>query len=398
MKRLLAVLLAMCLLSGCVASIGDAEMKADGTGHAKVSVGFSKSAIELYNEMAAEEGEEQLDITDATEFTYDGIAFVGTEVEFDFDDPAELADTFNVMQESEDTGAVDLGWFSFEQEGADTLTFIVDTNEYTGEVETEDAEETDPKLQKILDEMRVIYTFNFFGDVSQTAGRRLSAFTVKGNTLVIDYLKLAQENRGDEIFRFTVKGANIPTGKSASFPDVRQGDWFYDPVISMANAGLIKGRASGLFCPQDRMTKAEFLAVVMRAHIGEAHDNLTAGQKGAPWWDKYYTLAESEEIVAAETFPYLAMELPITREEMAQIAYGLILANFADEEYNLFTAAKGIPDFDEVSENFDEAVAYCYADGILKGRDASGKFYPTENLTRAEASTVLSRVYERILG
>ena len=388
MKKIMTMILAVLLLTGCVGSVGDANMQKDGSGACTVSVGYTEEVIGLINEIAAENGGETVDLSALESFSRDGVTFYGNVLEFSFEDPAELADTLNALQGHEDN-TVELGTFSFEDDG-DALTLNIRTTENTGAVGSEDE-----AYAELVADARVVYTFRFFGDVAQTAGRELDAFEVGGNTLTVDYVKISEAAVGEETFSFTVNGAEIPTWKSVSFPDVKVGDWFYDNVISMANAGLIQGRASGKFCPQHLMTKAEFGAVAVRALIGEAQENLLVGKK-SPWWDKYYTAAVEGELLDPELFPYEGMDMSMTREEMAQIAYALIRANYADNAFDFEETVASVPDFAQVSEDFSEAVAYCYSDGILKGRDDSGAFYPKAYMTRAEASAVMNRVLERI--
>ncbi|MBQ3055395.1 MAG: S-layer homology domain-containing protein [Oscillospiraceae bacterium] len=397
MKKILAMLLAVLMLSGCVASIGDAEMKADGTGSCTVQVGYSEAAVEQTRKFLEEnEGDTtgfDAEFETLKPFVFDGIKFYGEEVNFAFEDPAELADTLNAIHGLENS-TVDIGRFVFEQEG-ETLTLSLTVQESTGKISNE-AMEVDPEMEEMLEDVRLVYTFRFFDKLEQTSGRKLDAFKIEDNTLTIDYIKLAEQAKEDEeTFSFTVSNANIPTAKSASFPDVKQDDWFYDNVISMANAGLIVGRENGMFCPQDQMTKAEFITVAVRTYLGEARENLLFGKED-PWWDKYYTAAVSGWLIEEELFPREKMDLPLTREEMAQIALDLIVESYVDKELDTYTAYEKIPDRAEVDEAFKEAVAYCYADGILQGRDASGAFQPKAHMTRAEASTVMSRVLERI--
>ncbi|MEE0776225.1 MAG: S-layer homology domain-containing protein, partial [Bacillota bacterium] len=42
-----------------------------------------------------------------------------------------------------------------------------------------------------------------------------------------------------------------------NFSDVKQGQWFYDSVMNLANAGYIDGMGNGIFAPNDNATRAQ---------------------------------------------------------------------------------------------------------------------------------------------
>ena len=92
---------------------------------------------------------------------------------------------------------------------------------------------------------------------------------------------------------------------AASFTDVKQGDWYYETVTEMTEKGLFNGKGNNLFCPNDTMTKAEFLAVTMRIICPGA--NLKA-ENTLAWWQPAYNLAIQTEIIDSVVFPADSME------------------------------------------------------------------------------------------
>jgi hypothetical protein len=55
----------------------------------------------------------------------------------------------------------------------------------------------------------------------------------------------------------------------------------------------------------------------------------------------------------------------------------------------------GIKDYDEIDESYTSYVYGAFLSGLIKG-DSEGYFHPKDNLTRAEASTVLYRFLYRL--
>lgn len=49
-----------------------------------------------------------------------------------------------------------------------------------------------------------------------------------------------------------------------SFPDAKESDWFYDAVMTMADAGVIVGSDDGCYHPNDPVTWAQMIAMLYR--------------------------------------------------------------------------------------------------------------------------------------
>lgn len=49
-----------------------------------------------------------------------------------------------------------------------------------------------------------------------------------------------------------------------TFTDVKEGDWFYDSVIALAKAGIVEGYGDGTFKPEESITRAEFVTIMVR--------------------------------------------------------------------------------------------------------------------------------------
>ncbi len=202
---------------------------------------------------------------------------------------------------------------------------------------------------------------------------------------------------------------------AAGFTDVNQSDWYYETVTEMTEKGLFVGKGNNLFCPNDTMTKAEFLAVTMRIICPDA--NLKA-EDGKAWWQGAYNLAKQAEIVDEIIFPADSMEDCITRQEMAYISSMAFFAqkdgNPDDKEYKDtvllatqvslsahnsqeygFDLRNTIPDYDDIEKDYKVSAVIAYATGLLGGVDDTGRFAPKDTLTRAEGATVLCRLIRK---
>lgn len=180
---------------------------------------------------------------------------------------------------------------------------------------------------------------------------------------------------------------------AASFTDVKQGDWYYETVTEMTDMGLFKGKGNNLFCPNDTMTKAEFITVVVRAVYPSADISSDTGEK---WWQGAYDIARSTFFwwEHENEFSIDSMEQAINRQEMAFLSVRAlelsgdiiaIEANLADSTH--------IPDIKDADPLYMHYLREAYVGGLITGDD-KGYFNPQANLTRAEASTVIYRIVE----
>ena len=191
---------------------------------------------------------------------------------------------------------------------------------------------------------------------------------------------------------------NLTTFANTNFTDVKETDWYYETVTEMAERGLFAGKGNNLFCPHDKMTKAEFIAVVVRSLFPNEDLTLKHGEK---WWMPTYSIAletgliTENEITSSGSGTFLYgttvtrvsdLEQPIQRQMMAMISVRAleILGETDVKAYN----EDYIPDYSDVGTHYRYYVCKAYGAGIIVG-DENGNFNPKNTLTRAEASTVL---------
>lgn len=57
--------------------------------------------------------------------------------------------------------------------------------------------------------------------------------------------------------------SSVSSVSGISFPDVRQGDWFYDDVLRSLDFGIVNGYEDGTFKPQNNITYQEFIKMLV---------------------------------------------------------------------------------------------------------------------------------------
>lgn len=378
----LMLVMALCcsLLTGCMGTIIDVKVNADGSGTMVLSAGMTKEGLAM---MSGVENPEDVDLTGLTAFTYNGVTYYG---EVGTEKFANL-DEFNGLLKSEDmeenTNGVDSGDISLVQnkDGSFTLTLIAtaETGNTDDMEESAESQAIDPAMvEAMLKEFAIVESFEFPSEVKQIAGPT-GGITIKGNKLTIDLMKLDTVESGEVKYVFTTGEVDESevVKQPITFKDVKKGAWYYDAVMAMADGGLVLGVGNDMFNPEGLLTYAQFCQILARA------DNLETGAKDGYW--AYYAvescIAEGYILDRGAITPK-NYDVPITREAAVAAMYKARPVDL--KKPNVELHEKDIPDFDTISDVFKSDILEAYRQGITNGMDSNRTFNPFGVLTRAQ--------------
>lgn len=173
---------------------------------------------------------------------------------------------------------------------------------------------------------------------------------------------------------------NVFTG----FSDI-SGHWAEKNILAMYHKGIINGFTDGTFRPEDNVTRAEFVKMFVSAlnlEIGGAvqFDDVVPED----WHYAYIATAFNAGIVNGVGTGFNP-DGAITRQDASAIVYRAIMAGEVAEGVTFADDA-------EIADYAKAAVAALSAKGIILGSD--GYFNPTDNMTRAEAATIIQRILQ----
>ena len=168
---------------------------------------------------------------------------------------------------------------------------------------------------------------------------------------------------------------------SASFSDVRPGDWFGSAVASIATVGVVEGIGGNRFDPQGHLTVAQLITMLERSQYGQ----LTGG---SAWYSAYLGQAGRDGIIYASD--NLNPGADITRAQTALI-FSRFIEHF-NPQWAKNRATSAPADLAETPQEYRNAVEKTYAWDLIHG-DTDNRFNPNNTLTRAEASQVLYNYY-----
>ncbi len=173
---------------------------------------------------------------------------------------------------------------------------------------------------------------------------------------------------------------------SNNFVDVAASNWAMPSIKACYEYALMYGSSNTKFNPSGELTIAEALVMADRVHsiynTGE-----TAVFSGTPWYAPYEAYAITNGIIAETDFADITKKA--TRAQMAYIFFNSI----PEWEFTEINSISRIPDV-SVSHTYFHEIKGLYNAGILTGSDSKGSFYPDNNITRAEAAAIISRVVD----
>lgn len=185
---------------------------------------------------------------------------------------------------------------------------------------------------------------------------------------------------------------------STTFTDMSN-HWAEKAVNDMGSRFIINGIGNDLFNPDKDITRAEFVAIVVRAlglQLVEG-DSIYSDVSAKDWYSRAVSTAVSYQLINGfEDGTFRPLD-KVTREQaMTIIAKAMKLTVLqsgtagkkADELLRPFTDVK------EVSSWAIQGAAECLESGIITGRQAA-ILAPKANMTRAEVATIIQRLLEK---
>ena len=210
---------------------------------------------------------------------------------------------------------------------------------------------------------------------------------------------VAVTEQADGTYTFTMPNGQVTVTVTFAeaplpFPDVTEGDWFYDAVRYAYETGLMDGVGDSLFAPNSQTTRAQLVTILYRLE-GEPEVSGTSGftdVEAGTWYTDAVAWAAANGIVNGTTDTTFAPGEDITREQLVTVLY-----RYAESKgYDVSASAdlSGYPDAGQVQDYAQPAMAWAVAEGIVEGVD--GTLNPAGNATRAQIATILMRFCEGV--
>ncbi|KRE51284.1 S-layer homology domain-containing protein [Paenibacillus sp. Soil522] len=168
--------------------------------------------------------------------------------------------------------------------------------------------------------------------------------------------------------------------------------WAGKAIEAIASKGITEGMAPGIFGPNDRITRAEFAKMVVRAFNLELNDAVEQFDdvKGNEWFAPYAQVAFQTGIINGRAPGKFVPNARITRAEMAtMVTRALKVSKGAVDVKDVGSELAKFKDSSGVHPSLRSGVAFAANHGLIVGN--KGKFLPNANASRAEAAVIVYR-------
>lgn len=206
-------------------------------------------------------------------------------------------------------------------------------------------------------------------------------------TAVTDTIRyVACDNKGE--FRFV--GEIVFTTKAKVviytkyFSDVTRNDWFYDEVMTLAEAGIINGMTTTTFEPLSEVTYGQALKLIMMA---AGYPNIAP--TGTHWASGFLTVAQTDSLVST-ALTESNLDLKIRRNDIAQIAAKALKLPASTLTTSPFADVT-------VGSTYASYIFSLYDAGIITGStNLQGEtvYYGVNSIRRSEMAAIVLRMNE----
>lgn len=217
--------------------------------------------------------------------------------------------------------------------------------------------------------------------------------------LITVFMSLAPMVVAEEIFPdliiqvFDEKGRPVKDKDTKEF--VYENHWATKDIMKSTKIGLIVGyeKEDGTFVfkPEQSISRAEFIKMAMILSTNRTFDFDTIPTNLNHWAGKYVKVAEMQNVIEKGKYTEKNLDDPITRIEMICIL-SRIQINMKGIQQNRDGKLQ-YTDIDKLTEEEKALLLHAAKYTLIRDMLETTTFKPAQNLTRAEATVAIMRIY-----
>ncbi|MNW47197.1 Endo-1,4-beta-xylanase A precursor [compost metagenome] len=209
----------------------------------------------------------------------------------------------------------------------------------------------------------------------------------------LELVKKAKYDANNGVVAFTPnqEGAYVALNVPISFNDLGKAEWARNVIESLASREIVKGTGEGLFNPNQAITRAQFVHMLISAldlkGTNNGSDFTDIPQDS--WYVASVSIAKQLGIVTGRSDGKFDGNATITREEMAVLVYRAAMAAKLLDDVAI--GKTGFTDEAAFSGYAKDAIHSMNDKGIIQGV-GNGQFQPKGLATRAQAAKVIYEI------
>jgi len=174
-----------------------------------------------------------------------------------------------------------------------------------------------------------------------------------------------------------------------NFKDVVSDAWYAKAVSFIAAREITKGTGSGNFSPEAKLTRGQFIVMLMRAYAiaPDLNPQDNFADAGSAYYTSYLAAAKRLGISAGVGDNMFAPEKEITRQEIFTLLYNALKAIGQLPQNDSGKVLSDFSDAEQIDAWAKDALNLLVRAGIIGG--SNGKLSPLNTTTRAEMAQVL---------
>lgn len=188
----------------------------------------------------------------------------------------------------------------------------------------------------------------------------------------------------------TNEKTNNPSVSESIFSDLSSHGWAKESIEELYNKGIVNGKSDGQFAPDDLLTRAEAVKIIVLAFF-DIDASATCDFSDVPensWMYPYIATAYELGIINGYSDNLSGAGESITREDLSVMimraahSAGVTLGSGVQADFS---------DSEQISEYAKDAVSALSGAGIINGM-GDGSFAPKSNATRAQTAKIIAGI------
>jgi uncharacterized repeat protein (TIGR02543 family) len=181
------------------------------------------------------------------------------------------------------------------------------------------------------------------------------------------------------------------------FEDLENYTWAKEAVEALAARGVIQGTGAQAYSPEQNISRADFVTLIMRmfaleAELSESYRDVAAHQ----YYSDFISMAKTLGILSSQEDQFHPF-MPITRQDMMVIlSKALKISGKAEKLYLSEKTYRTFDDSEMVAEDAIEDVDFMIRADIIHGME--NRINPLATTTRAEVAQMLYNVMGKLYG
>lgn len=225
----------------------------------------------------------------------------------------------------------------------------------------------------------------------------ITMFGINENEQIINFRGFMLDKTKEVLTRTkTIEFPLIPVVNKIIYKDLEEYSWAKEYIEESAAKGILNGKEEGIYAPEQNISRAEFVTLLVNALELEFVDKKSSfvDVNEDDWYYDYIVTADSYDLISGIDLYEFMPEESITRQDIV-VMLGKALEKFYDGkienlEYEFY-------DLEEMEQYVVPYLTKCLSMKLVSGYE-DGTFRPNDYAKRAEAAVVINKLFNRING